>query len=234
VLKLRKSWTALVVVVGLVGVSSVALAEQVDDGREDTELSFAYDADDHFLAINISDNDTSWVCDYGTDPLVGSYGEPDGDGKILIEELKDGDADYEFSARPEDLVGDDYDVEEGSTPYTDEGPCIVNGIVVGGPNGQINHGQYLKAAKSLFDMKGHGCIVRHLAQSDIGKYETQLKTSDVDQEWVFDEAGDGANLTFSYFETDCKHGKKEKGENGPAQAADRPRGKSADAPGKNK
>lgn len=234
-LKSRKSWIALAVVIGLVGVSSVALAEHVDDHPEDTELSFAYDEDDHFLAVNISDNDTSLICDYGTDPLTGTYGDPDEDGNILIEELKDGDNDYEFEARPADQVGDDYDIEAGITPYdVEDGPCTVKGIEVAGPNGQINHGQFMKAAKSLFDTKGHGCVLRHFAQSNIGKGDTQLKTSDVDDEWGFDADEDGANLTFSYFETDCKHGKKDKGEEGQTQAVDRPRGKSADAPGKNK
>lgn len=241
--KLNRSWAVLTLLIGLLGVSSVALAEHDDNHPEDTEFSFAYDAIDHFLAINISDNDTSWVCDFdgpeGEEPptLTGEYDDLDDDGKATILSLKDDEEnDWEFEARDGDEVNQDvYPVEEGTTPYTAEGPCIVNGIVVAGPNGQINHGQFMKAAKSLFDIKGHGCIVRHLAKSDIGKDDTQLKTGDVEDTWMFDADGDGAVLSFTTFETDCKRGKgKDKSEAALAKNANKVRGKSADAPGKNK
>lgn len=230
--KLSKSWITLAVIISLVGVSSVALAGHLDDQKEDTEFSFAYDVDDHFLAINIGDNDTSWVCNFGTEELTGTYGLPDADEVILIETLKDGDGkDYEFEARTADKLGHDYPQETGTKPYESDGPCIVNGIVVAGPNGQVNHGQALKAAKSLLDMRGHGCVVRYLAQSNIGKDEGQVKTSEVDG-WEFDAGDDGAKLTFEYHQADCYHGKKDRGDDVQTQGADRPRGKSGQAPGK--
>jgi hypothetical protein len=111
-----------------------------------------------------------------------------------------------------------------------DGECGVSGVVVAGPNGQINHGQFMKAAKSLFDIQGHGCIVRYLAKSDIGRTDTtKVSTSDVDPLFEIGETGD---INFATFEADCSHGKKDK-EAG-AQKAAKARGRSADAPGKNK
>ena len=107
-------------------------------------------------------------------------------------------------------------------------------MVVAGHPGPINNGQFMKAAKSLFDFKGHGCIVRHLAKSDIGKTdETKIRTSDVDP--LF-EIGAGGDITFSTFEADCSKGNKNKDPEAKAAKKGRPDspGKSADAPGKSK
>lgn len=101
------------------------------------------------------------------------------------------------------------------------------GIVVAGPNGQVNHGQFMKAAKSLFEGKGHGCLVRHLAKSDIGKTDaTKVRTADVEPI----DIGDGGDFTFASFEADCSKGEKDKMDKGRPESP----GKSADAPGKNK
>ena len=234
--KLNRASLVAVVIVSLLGVSSIAMAEHDDSHPEDTLVSFGYDVDNHFLAINIGANDTSWVCDFGGDALAAEYGEADDDGKATVDTLKDDEGDdWEFDGRIEEELGEGVENEEGeTTPYAgEEGPCIVSGIVVAGPNGQINHGQFMKAAKSLFgDLKGHGCINRYFAQSDIGKGETQLKTSDVDELWEFGEDGE---IEFTSFEADCKRGKgKDKGEDAKAGKADKARGKSANAPGKNK
>ena len=88
----------------------------------------------------------------------------------------------------------------------------------------------MKAVKSLFDIKGQGCIVRYLAQSDIGRTdETKVRTSDVDPLFEIGETGD---INFSTVEADCSHGKKDKEPRG--ESAGQSRGKSAAAPGHNK
>lgn len=94
-------------------------------------------------------------------------------------------------------------------------------MVVGGPNGQINHGQFMKAAKRLFGLKGHGCLMSHLAKSELSKGDTQIKTPDVDETF---EIGEGGEITFETFEANCKNGK---------GRPDSP-GKSANAPGRGK
>jgi hypothetical protein len=78
----------------------------------------------------------------------------------------------------------------------------------------------MKAAKSflndlfllndLFEVKGHGCLVRHLAQSDIGKTG-----------WT------EPDITFSTFEADCLHGKKTADTDAESTRGGRP-----DSPGK--
>jgi hypothetical protein len=228
--KSNRASLVAVVIVSLLGVSSIALAEHSKDHPEDTLVSFGYDVDNHFLAINIEANDTSWVCDFGDDALAAEYGEADEDGKATVDTLKDDEGDdWEFEPRKEGELGDNVDLATDNVAYSGvEGECVVNGVIVAGPNGQINHGQFMKAAKSLFG-EGHGCINRYFAQSDIGKGETQLKTSDVDELWEFGENGE---IEFTSFEADCKRGKgKDKSEDAKAGKA---RGKSADAPGKSK
>ena len=193
-MKLRRSTIVLVVLVGLLGVSNVAMAEHEESHPEDTWFSYGYDPVDHFLAINISPNDVD-DCALENGTLTATYGT-DADGVFEV-----------------GLV---------SHPL-----CEVSGVVVAGPNGQVNHGQFMKAAKSLFDGKGYGCLVRHLAQSDIGRTDaTMVRTADVEPI----DIGDGGEFTFVSFETDCS-----RGENGNTDKG-RPEfpGKSAEAPGRDK
>jgi hypothetical protein len=97
--------------------------------------------------------------------------------------------------------------------------------VVAGPNGQVNHGQFMKAAKSLLVGKGNGCVIRYLAQSDIGRTDdTRVRVADVGDPIVIEDG----EVTFSEaFQADCERGKK-KG-NGEAEST---RGGRPDSPGK--
>lgn len=61
--------------------------------------------------------------------------------------------------------------------------CGSSGLEVSGPNGQVNHGMFMKLFNSLWQGQGRGCVVRHLAKSDLGKGDQQVKpgdTSDAD------------------------------------------------------
>jgi hypothetical protein len=61
--------------------------------------------------------------------------------------------------------------------------CGTSGLEVSGPNGQVNHGMFMKLFNSLWQGQGRGCVIRHLAQSDLGKDDQQVKpgdTSDAD------------------------------------------------------
>lgn len=51
VLKMNKTLVILPVLIGLLGVSSVALAGHEDEHAEDTQFSFGYDLANHLLAI---------------------------------------------------------------------------------------------------------------------------------------------------------------------------------------
>lgn len=212
----------------LLGFSSVALADHEEPREEDTIVSFGYDELNHILALNSGDNDTPWVCNFADGALDATYIDIL-DGFFEIETLQSEGSDWEFDARAEHEVSEEYDAEEGTTPYAGaDGTCGASGALVGGPNGQINHGQFMQAAKSLLgDMKGHGCIVREFAKSDIGKTEsTKLRRGDVDESF---EPGDSGQITFHTFEADCKK---------PNEKAEKPekgeRGRSSLAPGHNK
>ena len=133
------------------------------------------------------------------------YGEAV-DAAVPIDMLFDEELNpVEFGNRPIDLVGEDYTPAEEPTEYAGaDGECGLSGVVVAGPNGQINHGQVMKAFHSLIDMKGHGCINRIIARSDLGKGDQQVKTSDVDP--LFEISAEG-EVTFASETADCTHGR---------------------------
>ncbi len=241
VLKMNKTFVILLVLIGLLGVSSVALAEHDDTHPEDTQFSFGYDLANHLLAINIGPNWDPYVCDFENGELTATYGDPD-EGVIPITDLEDGGSPWTFDAREEGLLDEVAVAEPALVPYDGaDGVCGVNGVVVAGPNGQINHGQFMKAAKSLFnslyDIKGHGCIVRHLAKSNIGKGNdpSHLTVSEAEAlGFVFGGAGTTGDIDFTTVEADCNRGKKDKGTAAASASNGHTKGKSADAPGHNK
>ena len=206
----------------MLAISSVALADHEEPREEDTIVSFGYDEINHILAIHQGDNDTPWICDFTDGALTAGYGEIV-DGFLEIESLMSGEDEWEFGPRDDHEVGDAYEPAEDPSLYSD-GECVLAGAVLAGPNGQINHGQFMKIAKSLFEGKVRGCIVRELAKSDIGKTDaTKLRTSEVDEEF---EPGEEGEVAFTTFEADCSK---------PNKKADKERpGKSGDAPGHNK
>lgn len=235
--KLKRSSVVLIALVGLLAVSTVAVAEHEETHDEDTLFSFGYDETNHVVAINLGPNDTLYECDLQNGPLSATYGEADSDQNIPIDLLEDLDGVKVFDPRLQDELAEGLTEASDPVEYSGaDGECGVAGVVVAGPNGQINHGQFMKAAKSLFDVEGQGCIVRYLAKSDIGKTDsTKLATSDVDPLFEIGETGD---ITFATFEADCSRGAKAgklnaQSEEKSQRRSDSP-GKSADAPGKNK
>ena len=238
-LKFKRSSVVLFVLIGMLSVSSIAFAEHEESHDEDTLFSFGYDEINHFLAINLGPNDTLYECQLEDGALTATYGEASEEGVIPVDELEDVDDEVvTFDPRVEEELAEGLSEESDSIDYAGaDGECGVSGVVVAGPNGQINHGQFMKAAKSLFDIKGQGCIVRYLAKSTIGRTdETRLSTSDVDPLFEIGETGD---INFSTFEADCSRGKKDKEARGEGtakaeKAAKASAGKSAAAPGHNK
>ena len=231
-LKLKRSSVVLFVLVGMLSVSSIAFAEHEESHDEDTLFSFGYDMENHLLSINLGPNDTLYTCQLENGALTATYGEAGEDGIIPVDELKDVAEVVTFDPRDELELAKGLTEESGPVEYSGaDGECGVSGVVVAGPNGQINHGQFMKAVKSLFDIKGQGCIVRYLAKSDIGRTdETKVRTSDVDPLFEIGETGD---INFSTVQADCSHGKKDKEPKG-ERAAKESKGKSAAAPGRNK
>jgi hypothetical protein len=235
-LRLKRVLLAVVVLASVLGVSSMAMAGHEDSHDEDIQFSFGYDNLNHFLAINLGDNFTLYDCGLENGSLTATYGDANPvDGVIPVDTLKDGDDDKAFDPRVQEELPDSVVAVSDPIEYSSaEEECGVSGVVVGGPNGQVNHGQFMKAAKSLIDIKGQGCVVRYLAKSDIGRTdEIKVRTSDVDPSF---EIGAGGDILFSTFEADCSRGNKNKDieatNQGKNDRTGSP-GKSGDAPGKN-
>ncbi len=248
VLKMKKPSVILLVLVGLLGASSVALAGHDDEHAEDTQFSFGYDLDNHLLAINIGPNYEPYDCQFQNGILRATYGA-ETDGVIPIDELDlstsinvDGISTKEFDARPLEELPEEVPVATPATlAYGTPDLCVVSGVIVAGPNGQINHGQFMKAAKSLFnslyDIKGQGCIVRHLAKSSIAKGNDPSHLTVSEAETLgFEFGGEGTigDIDFTTVEADCDRGKKGKGDTTATASSGKTKGKSANAPGHNK
>jgi len=139
--------------------------------------------------------------------------------------------------------------EEGETdPETELVPdCELTEGEVAGPNGQVNHGVFMKLFNSLYEGAGRGCVVRHLAQSDLGKGDQQVKSGEEEVESDSTDAEGESSIDFTTIETLCEHapgdGDELEGEgNGKPPWAGKPEGKgkpespgkSGSAPGKNK
>jgi hypothetical protein len=132
---------------------------------------------------------------------------------------------------------------DGSEPDPDADPeCELTGGEVAGPNGQVNHGMFMKLFNSLYDGNSRGCVIRHLAQSDLGKGDQQVKVGD-ETDVETEETDDTAPIDFTTVEADCEKGGADTGledsngnGNGKPDSAGKPEspGKSASAPGKNK
>ena len=249
VLKMNKTLVILLVLIGLLGISSVALAGHEDGHAEDTKFSFGYDNANHLLALNSGPNYEPYDCKFQNGTLTATYGAETADGVIPVDELDltggtadDGTSTKEFDARlEEDLPEGEFVATPATIAYGTPDLCVVSGVIVAGPNGQINHGQFMKAAKSLFnslyDIKGQGCIVRHLAKSSIGKGNdpSHLTVSEAETlGFEFGGAGTFGDIDFTTVEADCDRGKKDKGDTTATASSGKTKGKSADAPGRNK
>lgn len=108
-------------------------------------------------------------------------------------------------------------------------------VSIVGPNGQVNHGQIVSQVHELADGRQLGCITRTVAPSDLGKGDQQLRPHEQPTSSDTTEPVDPGVL-----EGECVNGDVS-GEPRSADASehrtddqDKPQGKSADAPRKNK
>lgn len=155
----------------------------------DAALTHGYDSDNSMLVFGVplgDDEDcaisgeTSYELD--EDGNVVDYGVPEQGG---TEESA-----TDFESLSTDPVDDD--TAEGDDPA-----CVLTAVDVTGPNGQVNHGQvvrsFVHALKEL-GLRGNGCAVRAIAQSEYGKGDQQIRTSDV-EDGSTTEDGDTATLS---------------------------------------
>ena len=247
----RTRFLALAVVAAMLMTSGIALAdshdvEEPEDTRNDTLFSFGYDLVNRLLVWNISVLGGQYDCTLENGTLTATYGEEGESGVIPVDGLEDEDGVVVFPARPEDELDEGVEPADGPADYEGaDGPCGVVAADVTGPSGQVNHGMFMKLFNSLFEGTGRGCLVRHLAGSDLGKGPQQVKVGESDSD-SSDPATTG-EVDFTSVEADCDKAKptgeeaEEDSEgvgngkgNGNGKGKPASPGNSGSAPGKNK
>jgi len=220
--RFRRSGSALLILVGLVAGTGTSVAwadtdeEEVVDTEDvaDTLFNFGYDLINRILLWNLSALDGLYDCTLENGQLTATYGEASDQGVIPVDNLEDEAGVTSFPNRPQEEVAEDLEAADAPIAYSGgDGECGLSGGEVTGPNGQVNHGMFMKLFNSLYEGKGRGCVVRHLAQSDLGKGDQQVKASEgPDIEPV--TAGDTGTIDFATAEAACEHGEKDKGDRG--------------------
>jgi hypothetical protein len=108
-------------------------------------------------------------------------------------------------------------------------------VLAVGPNGQVNHGQIVKQVHGLAEGRQLGCIARNVGQSDLGKGDQQVRPHEQPTSSVTTEPIDPSVLEADCTDSAVSGGSASTATSGnPADDRDKPKGKSADAPGKNK
>lgn len=232
----RKKWIG-VAVASLMCFATVASGAPTESHEADTLFNLGYDEEFHIVMWNTSSTDSAFDCTLANGALTVTYGEPT-DDTVPVDELDDGEDAVSFENRDAEDVGEDFEPAEEPVDYSGaDGECGLSGAEVSGPNGQVNHGMFMKLFNATFEGKGRGCLNRHLAQSDLGKGDQQLKVSDVDPDFISVVAGDSSDVEFMTFEAICEHGNKKDSDDADGRRGrGKPEspGKSGDAPGHNK
>jgi hypothetical protein len=224
----------LIVALGLLATSGVSWADDSVPEDEppagDTLISYGYDAENHVFIVHTSSTDSTYDCTVPAHVMVG-YGSLE-DGSFEVTDFDEDGVAVEFPERPTD------------EPTSEAGEmCQFSGHVISGPNGQINHGQFMKLFKQIVGKETSRCFNRIIAQSNLGKGDQQVRTSDIEDTLEAEGEFDAGEADFENFVATCDPGKKNKGDDHPSNRdrgkdkkdkADRPRGNSANAPGRNK
>lgn len=204
--RLRNKAVISLTIVGLLAMSGIAMASSHQEEKNDTVFNYGYDQENQFLLWNISSLDYQVDEETLAEALFENYSAlfmacalAPADGVVP---LFDG---YSFS---EGTVTLTLGTEPAELP---EGcnPAMFGGVVTG-PNGQVNHGMFMKLFNSLYQGQGKGCLVRHLAQSQLGKDDQKVQAS---QDYVAPEdpiAIEAGTVVFTSEDADCIHGKKAK------------------------
>ena len=201
---MRKKLIVLTTILGLIAFSGVAAAvEHEPEDTGDTTFNFGYDVDNGVFIWGSSASDGDLDCTLENGPLQAVYAEEN--GGLLVEDLlylegDDAGETFEFPSN-----------EEGGAPvgYVEAEECHVDDGKVAGPQGQINHGMFLKLFNAMFDGQARGCMVRHIAGSpELGKGHgedgQQVRVPDVEEN---NELVEENSIEFETVMTDCLHGR---------------------------
>lgn len=179
-MKRWKPWVLLLTVLALALSATAAWAQETED-EEDTVFNFGYDSENKVFVWGSSSTEGTLDCTLAAGTYQVQYVTID--GTFYVDDLL-------FDSQPVTFPSRDDEAAEPA-PYTAEGECGLSGGVVSGPNGQVNHGMFMKLFNSMFKGPGRGCLVRHLAQSDLGKGDQQVRVPEVGDEVITQpESGD--------------------------------------------
>lgn len=233
--RLKRRLILVLSIVGLISISGIALAETAedDDTSSDTVFNFDYIEEEQFLMWNVSsiDYEVSTSTEGGDDLSYEELVE-----LCSLDTVEGEEVEFEYEVDGEGnitlyLDGEIYPLDEACNE-------LVGGQVTG-PEGQVNHGTIIALFNAMYDGENRGCLVRHLAQSDLGKGDQQITTEEADPD--FEPTNEGT-VSFTTVETDCQHGPddddddrrgppdfvkemlEEKFENGPGRSGDGPGG----------
>lgn len=208
--RLERTVFTVLMTVGLTAVSAVASAQtdESNPAEPDTLFDFGYDVVNRALLWGTSRLDGPYDCSVENGPLTVTYGATSADGVILVDLLEDASGVVVFPNRPVDEVGEGQ--EPATSPIAYSGSAGACGLIGGdptGPQGQINHGMFMRLFNSLYsgDENGRGCLVRHLAQSDLGKGDQQVQAGEMAPDPV--APGSTGSVELTTVETDCEHGR---------------------------
>jgi hypothetical protein len=167
-------------VLALLTLGGGAMAQETEEEDHDTVFNFGYDSENQVFVWGTSSTDGTLNCNQTTEgEFTGEYDARyvvDTEGLVHVEGLTDQETGEPVSFNTN---------EEGGTaePYSSDGECALAGDTVARPQGQVNHGMFLRLFNSLYDGEGgRGCIIRYIAQSDLGKGDQQVRVEDVDPE----------------------------------------------------
>ena len=203
------------IMVMAIGLSAFALPALALPPPPDTVLIHGFDDENNVLVFGTSEVDASAA---GCDLPKGTYGyqvDDEGTASLVEDDSNPG---------PETL-----DADPGESGEDD--PCGIQVVDVTGPNGQVNHGQVVSSfmhALGELGLRGRGCVARVIAQSDHGKGDQQIRTSDVEEPNGDAPAFEGGMVDLDPVFATCSPSEKhsvddsERGNNGNGQGKGRP------------
>lgn len=202
---MKNKLTILLAVLGLMTLSGLAIAAEEETEDQDTVFNFGYDTDNGVFVWDTSPSDGLYDCNLEVKGELEATYSVTGDGLVFVEGLTDGsDSVVAFDPRPQDQLAEGLTEAGGPVEYTGvDGECGLSGGSVAGPQGQINHGMFLKLFNGFYEGPGRGCVLRHIAQSDFGKGDQQVRVSDVSPDAEPVVEGDTGIISFDTILADC-------------------------------
>ena len=205
----------MLTVIGLLAMSGVALASSDDD----TVFNYGYDQDSQFFMWNVTSLDYSPDADALEEGLEDDESTADTEFEALLEACGLGagpggeSVEYGYTFDGEriqvyDLTEGEFD-PDGDDPIesVESGDCgEFDGGYVTGPEGQVNHGMFLKLCNSKYEGENRGCLVRHIARSDLGKDGQQVQADPEFEAGETAEPIEDGTITFTTTGADCVRG----------------------------